>query len=66
MATQATEDLHEFNFGEILDAIVEPLLQMCESSVERLNQVDQHIYMINCIHHIQVLYNMTIMLSNQN
>ncbi|KAI8337720.1 oligomeric Golgi complex subunit 6-like protein [Chlamydoabsidia padenii] len=57
MATQATEGLHKFNFGEILDAIIEPLLQMCESSVEKFNQVDQHIYMINCIHHIQSTMN---------
>ncbi|CAO3589325.1 unnamed protein product [Absidia cylindrospora] len=57
MATQTTEDLQEFNFGEILDAIIEPLLQMCESSVEKFTQVDQHIYMINCIHHIQSTMN---------
>ncbi|KAI8092737.1 oligomeric Golgi complex subunit 6 [Halteromyces radiatus] len=53
MATQPVNDLPEFDFGEILDAIVEPLLQMCEASVEKLNKVDNHIYMINCIHYIQ-------------
>ncbi|CAO3609200.1 unnamed protein product [Cunninghamella echinulata] len=62
MATQSTSNLPEFDFGEILDAIVEPLLRTCESSVEKFSYIEQHIYMINCMEHIKstmVIYTFT-------
>ncbi|KAG1473576.1 hypothetical protein G6F56_000879 [Rhizopus delemar] len=53
VATNNTENLPEFNFSEILDAIIEPLLHTCELSVSNLNKIDQNIYLVNCLHHIQ-------------
>lgn len=54
MATSGTEGLPEFDFAETLDAIIEPLLNTCELSVAKLKKIDQDIYMVNCLYHIQV------------
>jgi hypothetical protein len=45
----------EFNFSEILDAIIEPLLNTCELSVNKLKKIDQDIYMVNCLYHVQTV-----------
>lgn len=50
----SAEGLPEVDFGETLDAIVDPLLQMCELSVGKFGKVDRDIYLVNCIHHIEV------------
>ncbi|KAI9473969.1 MAG: oligomeric Golgi complex subunit 6 [Benjaminiella poitrasii] len=43
-----------FNFAETLDAIIEPLLNTCELSVsKKFKKMDQDIYMVNCLYHIQ-------------
>ncbi|KAI7868480.1 oligomeric Golgi complex subunit 6 [Spinellus fusiger] len=42
-----------FDFGEILDAIINPLLRMCEQSVTSMNSVDSTIYRVNCMHYLQ-------------
>ncbi|KAG1561475.1 hypothetical protein G6F47_001606 [Rhizopus delemar] len=55
VATNSAENLPEFNFSEILDAIIEPLLHTCESSVAKLSKIDQSIYLVNCLHHIQAI-----------
>ncbi|KAI9260785.1 oligomeric Golgi complex subunit 6 [Sporodiniella umbellata] len=52
VATNNTENLPEFNFSEILDAIIEPLLHTCELSVSTLSKIDQSIYLVNCLNHI--------------
>ncbi|GAN04653.1 conserved oligomeric Golgi complex subunit 6-like [Mucor ambiguus] len=52
-ATNSTEGFPEFDFSETLDAIIEPLLNTCELSVIKLSKMDQDIYMVNCLHHIQ-------------
>ncbi|KAJ8658658.1 hypothetical protein O0I10_005698 [Lichtheimia ornata] len=49
----SAEGLPEVDFGETLDAIVDPLLQMCELSVGKFGKVDRDIYLVNCIHHIE-------------
>ncbi|KAL9542008.1 hypothetical protein MBANPS3_008824 [Mucor bainieri] len=53
VATNSTEGFPEFDFSETLDAIIEPLLNTCELSVARLSKMDQDIYMVNCLYHIQ-------------
>lgn len=53
MATNSTEGFPEFDFSETLDAIIEPLLNTCELSVAKLSKMDQDIYMVNCLYHIQ-------------
>ncbi|ORZ02308.1 oligomeric Golgi complex subunit 6 [Syncephalastrum racemosum] len=56
------EDEQEFDFNQILDALVNPLLRMCELSVEKFPKIDQEIYMVNCMHHVQTalsLYDFT-------
>lgn len=46
---------HPFNdFSTILDAVVDPLLQMCELGAKQLNSFDRAVHMINCMHHVQV------------
>ncbi|RUS17455.1 oligomeric Golgi complex subunit 6 [Endogone sp. FLAS-F59071] len=46
---------HPFNdFSTILDAVVDPLLQMCELGAKQLNTFDRAVHMINCMHHVQV------------
>lgn len=45
----------EFNIGETLDAIVDPLIHMCEISVHKRPEIEQNIYLVNCIQHILVL-----------
>lgn len=50
------EDEQEFDFNQILDALVNPLLRMCELSVEKFPKLDQEIYMVNCMHHVQVCH----------
>ncbi|KAL0095544.1 oligomeric Golgi complex subunit 6 [Phycomyces blakesleeanus] len=52
VATNNTGGFPEFDFGETLDALVDPLLRMCEMSVENLNSVDRAIYMVNCMYHL--------------
>ncbi|KAI7873950.1 oligomeric Golgi complex subunit 6 [Mucor mucedo] len=52
VATNNTEGFPEFDFAETLDAIIEPLLNTCELSVSRMNKIDQDIYMVNCLYHI--------------
>lgn len=42
-----------FNINETMDAIIDPLIQMCEMSVQKFNDMDRQIYLINCIQHIQ-------------
>lgn len=54
VATNSTDGFPEFDFAETLDAIIEPLLNTCELSVSKLKQMDQDIYMVNCLYHIQV------------
>lgn len=54
VAPQATDGFPKFNFSEILDAIIEPLLNTCELSVSKLKKIDQDIYVINCLYHLQV------------
>ncbi|KAI9359441.1 oligomeric Golgi complex subunit 6 [Pilaira anomala] len=53
VATNSTEGFPEFDFSETLDAIIEPLLNTCELSVSRLSKIEQDIYMVNCLYHIQ-------------
>ncbi|KAI9319355.1 oligomeric Golgi complex subunit 6 [Dichotomocladium elegans] len=53
VAAGATEGISEFNFGETLDALVDPLLQMCDVSVRKFNEVERVVYMVNCIYHIE-------------
>ncbi|RCI04693.1 Golgi transport complex subunit 6, partial [Rhizopus stolonifer] len=44
VATNNIEGLPEFDFSEILDAIIEPLINTCEMSASKLNKLDQDIY----------------------
>ncbi|KAI8083491.1 oligomeric Golgi complex subunit 6-like protein [Thamnidium elegans] len=55
VATNSTEGFPEFDFAETLDAIIEPLLNTCELSVSRLGKIEQNIYMVNCLYHIQTV-----------
>ncbi|CAO3620075.1 unnamed protein product [Mucor hiemalis] len=55
VATNTAEGFPEFDFAETLDAIIEPLLNTCELSVSKLKQMDQDIYMVNCLYHIQTV-----------
>ncbi|KAI9268424.1 oligomeric Golgi complex subunit 6 [Helicostylum pulchrum] len=55
VATNSTEGFPEFDFSETLDAIIEPLLNTCELSVGRLGKIEQNIYMVNCLYHIQTV-----------
>lgn len=55
MATNSTEGFPEFDFSETLDAIIEPLLNTCQLSVAKLSKIDQDIYMVNCLYHIQTV-----------
>ncbi|KAI9020905.1 oligomeric Golgi complex subunit 6-like protein [Phycomyces nitens] len=52
VATNNTGGFPEFDFGETLDALVDPLLRMCEMAVENLDSVDRAIYMVNCMYHL--------------
>ncbi|RUP48780.1 hypothetical protein BC936DRAFT_143986 [Jimgerdemannia flammicorona] len=50
------------DFSTILDAVVDPLIQMCELGAKQLNAFDRAVHMINCMHHVQsalVLYSFT-------
>ncbi|CEI96861.1 hypothetical protein RMCBS344292_11010 [Rhizopus microsporus] len=53
VVTNNTDSVPEYSFSEILDAIIEPLLHTCELSVVELKPIDQHIYLVNCLHYIQ-------------
>ncbi|KAI8150320.1 oligomeric Golgi complex subunit 6 [Fennellomyces sp. T-0311] len=53
IATGESEGLPNFNFGETLDAIVDPLVQMCELSVQNFSTVERDVYVVNCIQHIE-------------
>ncbi|ORE01924.1 oligomeric complex COG6 [Rhizopus microsporus var. microsporus] len=53
VVTNNTDNVPEYSFSEILDAIIEPLLHTCELSVVELKPIDQHIYLVNCLHYIQ-------------
>lgn len=64
MSAQSTHNSPEYDFGEILDAIIEPLLRMCEASVEKFSHIEQHIYIINCMHYIKVIYHILIIIIN--
>ncbi|KAI9244465.1 oligomeric Golgi complex subunit 6-like protein [Phascolomyces articulosus] len=53
IASGEAECLPAFNFGETLDAIVDPLVQMCEISVQKFPSVERDVYVVNCIQHIE-------------
>lgn len=44
----------EKDFKSILDAILDPLFQMCELGAKDLTKFNQAIYMVNCLHYVQV------------
>ena len=46
----------EKDFKSILDAILDPLFQMCELGAKDLTRFNQAIYMVNCLHYVQVNY----------
>ncbi|RGB24939.1 oligomeric Golgi complex subunit 6 [Rhizophagus diaphanus] len=43
----------EKDFKSILDAILDPLFQMCELGAKDLTKFNQAIYMVNCLHYVQ-------------
>ncbi|CAG8601106.1 9616_t:CDS:10 [Ambispora leptoticha] len=43
----------ERDFAGILNAILDPLLQMCEMGAKNLSRFNEAIYMINCLHYVQ-------------
>ncbi|OBZ81995.1 Conserved oligomeric Golgi complex subunit 6 [Choanephora cucurbitarum] len=55
ISTTNTEEFSAFDFSEILDAIIEPLINACELSVAKLDKLDQDVYIVNCLHHIQTV-----------
>lgn len=55
MVTSNTEGSPEFDFAETLDAIIEPLVNMCELSVSKFKKIDHDIYLVNCLYHIQTV-----------
>ncbi|KAI9484688.1 oligomeric Golgi complex subunit 6-like protein [Zychaea mexicana] len=53
IASGEADGLRTFDFGETLDAIVDPLVQMCELSVQKFSSVERDVYVVNCIQHIE-------------
>ena len=45
------------NIMEILSVMLDPLLEMCVLGAARLSVLDNAIYMVNCLHMIQVEFN---------
>lgn len=44
----------ENDFRTVLDAILDPLFQMCELGAKDLSKFNKAIYMINCLYYVQV------------
>jgi len=51
-----TASERETDFKAVLDAILDPLFQMCELGAKDLTRFNQAIYMVNCLHYVQVKY----------
>jgi hypothetical protein len=49
----ATEE-REVDFAPVLNAVLDPLLQMCELGAKDLTRFSRSIYMINCLHYVVV------------
>lgn len=43
----------ESDFGRILNAVIDPLLQMCEVGAESVDKAEQSVYMLNVLQYIQ-------------
>ncbi|KAG9307314.1 hypothetical protein G9A89_017142 [Geosiphon pyriformis] len=43
----------EGDFAGILNAVLDPLLQMCELGAKDLNRFNEAIYMVNCLYYVQ-------------
>ncbi|CAI2179170.1 15482_t:CDS:10 [Funneliformis geosporum] len=57
-----TASEREADFKTVLDAILDPLFQMCELGAKDLTRFNQAIYMVNCLHYVQsdlTLYDFT-------
>ena len=49
-----SEEQKRQEFGTILKAIVDPLLQLCTLGANHLGPLEHAIYMVNCLYYIQV------------
>ncbi|RKO87918.1 oligomeric Golgi complex subunit 6 [Blyttiomyces helicus] len=60
--SMVVSEQRENDFSEILMAILDPVLQMCVLGTSKLSPLENAIYMVNCLHHIQTalsLYSFT-------
>ncbi|KAJ1547809.1 Golgi transport complex subunit 6, partial [Cladochytrium tenue] len=44
----------EADFSRILSAVLDPLVKFCGTGTEQLTRLENTIYVINCLHHIQM------------
>lgn len=42
------------DFAPILSAVIDPVFQMCEIGATQRNAFDKAVYMMNCLHYVQV------------